>query len=423
MGAHVKATIENFEFTGRLRTSLLAMMLVGILSMVLTYFVYDDHHHTRFWTNVLHNATFVTGIAFTATFFLGVCYTAFAGWHTIFKRIWEAMSTFLIPAFIIMTIIGICVYLGMNDLYHWNDADTVEHDKIIKGKASFLNKNWYLFATIIIGVIWCFFAYKMRSLSLAEDNATGDRKFAHHRSLRWWAPAFLPVAGFTSAAIIWQWIMSIDAHWYSTMFAWYSAASWFVSMIAITILIILYLKSKGYYKNVTDEHMHDLGKFLFAFSIFWTYLWFSQFMLIWYANVGEETIYFNTRMDQYPILFFGNLVINFVLPFFILLRNSTKRKTGTMVLVSILVIFGHWIDFFLMIKPGALHTAHAIAGGGHGHGGHGFQLGFTLPGFLEIGTFIGFMGLFLYVFFYMFSKVPMIPKNDPYLNESLNHHV
>ena len=179
-------------------------------------------------------------------------------------------------------------------------------------------------------------------------------------------------------------------------------------------------------------------------------MWFSQFMLIWYANVGEETIYFRERYDKYPVLFFGNLIINFILPFFILLRNDTKRKFGSVGFVAGVVLIGHWWDFFLMIKPGALHTAHSALekhGHGHGHGdthavdaahgaGHGahdaaghaaghaseFVSGFTLPGFLEIGTFLGFLALFFFVIFSALGKASLVPKNDPYLGESLHHH-
>jgi len=162
-------------------------------------------------------------------------------------------------------------------------------------------------------------------------------------------------------------------------------------------------------------------------------------MLIWYANVGEETIYFRERIDNYPTLWYGNLIMNFVLPFLILMRNSTKRKYGSIAFVSILVLFGHWWDFFQMIKPGALHTAHELAGHGHdaaahgaGHdGGHGaaevahsvFTAGFTIPGLLEIGTFIGFLGLFFYVVFNQLTKASLTAEHDPYMVESVHHHV
>ena len=406
--------------------------------MGITWFV-DDHSHTRFWTNLLHNSVFFTGMSLMATFFIAVCITAYAGWHVQFKRVWEAFGSFIYIGIGLMVFIGLAVYFDLNHLYHWADTEGIirDNDKVLIGKSGFLNKNWYLFGTIIIGGTWIFFYNRLRALSLEEDAQGAGENFAKHRRMRWYAGFFLPIVGFTSAAMIWQWIMSLDAHWYSTMFAWYSAASWFVAMIALTILILLYLKANGYYDNVTQEHIHDIGKFLFAFSIFWTYLWFSQYMLIWYANVGEETVYFKERMDKYPVLFYGNLVINFVLPFFILLRNDTKRKFGSVGFVAGLVLLGHWWDYFLMVKPGALITASHHGGHGaeegHGHAhdaaGHGaehaseFMAGFTIPGLLEVGTFLGFLSLFLYVAFNSLSKASMVPENDPYLGESLHHHV
>ncbi|HPQ20999.1 MAG TPA: hypothetical protein PK147_04065, partial [Saprospiraceae bacterium] len=246
---------------------------------------------------------------------------------------------------------------------------------------------------------------------------------------------FLPIAGFSSAAIIWQWVMSVDSHWYSTLFAWYATASWFVSMIALTILILIYLKGKGYFHQVKRDHIHYLGKFLFAFSVFWTYLWFSQFMLIWYGNVGEETIYFKTRYDHYPVLFFANIFINFAIPFLVLMRNDAKYKFGSVGIVAIIVLLGHWMDFFLMLKPGIYETAMHAAPAGEAMGEHGHEVahaaehvsnfvsGFTMPGLLELGTFLGFLAFFLFVFFTFLSKAPLTPKNDPYLDESLHHHV
>jgi len=369
-----------------------------------------------------------------ATFFIAVCITAYAGWHTVFKRIWEAISMFLVPGLILMAIIGITVYGHLNHLYHWADDKAVAEDPILLGKAGFLNKNWYLFGTIIIVSVWAFFAFKLRSLSIAEDEGT-DSSFGHHRTMRKYAAIFLPIAGFTSCAMIWQWIMSVDSHWYSTLFAWYSLTSAFVAMIGLTILLLIYLKSLGYYQNVTKHHIHDLGKFLFAFSVFWTYLWFSQFMLIWYANVGEETIYFKERYDNYPVLFFSNLAINFLVPFFVLMRNDTKYKLGSVSFVAIVVFLGHWVDYFLMLKPGILHTFHEVSSHSHGasgvhdaaaHGGEHashFVSGFTLPGLLELGTLIGFLGLFFYVTLAVLAKARLTPKNDPYLDESLHHHV
>ncbi len=470
--------MSQFNLSNSLRTIFLVFIALGVVCLGITWFS-DDHSHTRFWSNVLHNSVFFTGISIMATFFMAASITAYAGWYTAFKRVFESFSMFLIPGFILMTIVGIVVYMNGNQLYHWNDPETRLHDDIIKGKGSFLNKNWYLFGTMIIGAAYIYLATKIRSLSIAEETAGDDARYATHRTIRSYAAAFLPIFGFTSVVLIWQWVMSVDSHWYSTMFAWYSLASLFVAMMALVALTLLYLRKNGYYQNLSKNHLHDVGKFIFGISVFWTYLWFSQFMLIWYANIGEETIYFKERYDHYPVLFFMNLVVNFALPFLILLRNDTKWKTGSLTFVAILVFLGHWMDFFLMIKPGVLHTAHELSG--HGHTGHGdahssteaahgaathvaeaahgtaeaahgvadashaaathvaeaahgatahgaeqvsdFVSGFTMPGLLELGTMLGFLGLFGIVVFTVLSKASLTSKQDPYLEESLHHHV
>jgi hypothetical protein len=273
--------------------------------------------------------------------------------------------------------------------------------------------------------LWIFMATRLRALSVDEDTH-GDSSFTHAKKMRIWAAPTLPIIGFSSAAMIWLWVMSVDAHWYSTLYAWLASVSLMVTMIALTIIILITLKIRGYFPLVTIEHLHDLGKYLFAFSIFWTYMWFSQFMLIWYGNVPEETIYYNTRLHHYPVVFYLNIFLNFVIPFLVLLRNDTKRKYGTLMFISCLLVFSHWLDFFLMLKPGILHTAQELAQHGAdavtGHHEPGSVPGFTLPGFLEIGTLIGFLGLFLYFVFSRLEKASLLPRRDPYVMESASHH-
>ena len=390
----------QFQFTSKQKNFLFAFMGLGLLCMIIIFFT-DDANAPRFWSNFLLNTVFFTGIAFIALFSISAMVTAYSGWQVAFKRVWEAYSQFLIVGLILMLI-------------------------------------------VIIGA-WYFFARKIRALSIEEDQlATGD--FSAYRRIKKYAAGFLPLAAVTSAIIVWLWVMSVDAHWYSTLFAWYCTASWFVAMLALTILTLLYLKSIGYFPNVSVEHFHDLGKYLFGFTIFWTYLWFSQYMLIWYGNLGEETIYFNNQRSNYPVMFYGNLIINFVVPFFVLMRNDTKRKTGTMIVASVIVLFGHWMDFFLMIKPGVLHTYHELAGHGEGHsmlgavseqsarlvaetGGHGveaastFVAGFTIPGILDVGVFLGFLAFFMYFALIQMGKTRLEPVGDPYIGESIHHHV
>ncbi|MCP9235472.1 hypothetical protein [Lewinella sp. JB7] len=554
--------MENFVFSSRAKTTNLVLMGVGLVCLVISYFADGgEGHHMRFWTNFLHNSVFFLGIAALAGFALAAFTTAYAGWFVQFKRVWESFASFLLPGLFLMGVIIVGVWTHSHHLYHWNDEAAVLEDAILTHKSSFLNKWWFTFGTIGFVGLWYFLLGKMRNISIAEDDDTTDREFTYYRRYKKYAAIFLPIFGFTSAALIWQWIMSIDSHWYSTMFAWYATASLFVAMTALTIMLLIYLKSRGYYLGVNEEHFHDLGKYLFAISIFWTYLWFSQFMLIWYANVGEETIYFRERFDNYPVLFWLNLGINFVLPFFILMRNDTKRKMGTLFFASAFVFFGHWLDYFNMIKPGARLTLVEMAAheGGHGTeeehatmdhggaatdhageaaatheeaapeekyadatdleqgtnlepadattgsaiespgrritaaepeagvpattdfrggpptgdgtegprefeaimdrnevdvfepnhfiqeeyiedqemlghldaaGGHdegeahtlGFKSGYTLPGLLEIGTFLGFLGGFLFFVMSGLSKARLEPKHDPYLEESIHHH-
>ena len=431
----------EFTMSSRLKTACFVMMAIGAISLAATFVVDSQPDHVRFWSNILHNAVFFTGISAMALFALTAFISAWAGWFATIKRLFEAYALFLLTGFILMLIMAVGVWMHWHHLYHWADASTLDsaspnYDEILVGKSSFLNPTVYTFLGVGAIGVWYFIAKMIRNLSLAEDNSSA-LDHSYHKKMRIWSAAYLPIAGFTIPAAVWLFIMSVDAHWYSTLFAWYNMAGWFVTFCAFTILTIIYLKGKGFLQNVTQEHLHDLGKYMFGFSVFWTYCWFSQYMLIWYGNVGEETIYFRERLDSFPVLFYANLVINFLVPFFILMRNDTKRKYGTLIFTSVVLIFGHWIDMFLMLKPGILKTAmeHAAHADGGDHGAHhahdvtnhaehaiGFVSGFTIPGFLEIGTFVGFLGLFLFLFFSRLSSAKLQPQNDPYMMESATHH-
>lgn len=412
---------QKFNFSSGVKTFTYILIALGLVSLGLTYFFDHTDHKMTFWATVLQNTLLFTGIGFMALFFYCCQILMYSGWHTQFKRVYEAFSQFLFVGFALLLVILITTVTHTNHLFHWADPVAVSKDALLQHKASFLNINWFSIATVVIVGAWCFFAYKIRQVSVEED----DLSFAaNYAKMKKWAAIFLPVGGFSSAAIIWYWVMSIDAHWYSTLFAWYTTASWLVSMVAMVVLVLLYLKSKGYYPQVTSDHLHDLGKYLFAFSIFWTYLWFSQFLLIWYANVGEETVYFDTRLKYFKPLFFINLAMNFVLPFFVLMRNSTKRKIGTMALAAGGVVLGHWVDFFQIVRPGLYGEAriHAAHEGHLEHFVHDWA-GFTFPGLLDLGSMLFFLGLFLFVVFRSLSKAPLVAKNDAYLDESLHHHV
>jgi hypothetical protein len=166
--------MKQFTFEAKQKNFLLATMGLGLLCLILSYIMEPEQiaagaQHARFWSNFLHNAVFFTGMAFMVTFVIAAFTLAYAGWYVAFKRLWEAFSSFMVPGLVMMLIIGIAVYAHLNHLYHWSDTEAVATDKVLSGKASFLNKNWYLFGTLIIVGTWIFFARKFRQISLEED--------------------------------------------------------------------------------------------------------------------------------------------------------------------------------------------------------------------------------------------------------------
>jgi hypothetical protein len=214
----------------------------------------------------------------------------------------------------------------------------------------------------------------------------------------------------------WLWLMSIDAHWYSTMYSWYTFASSWVAGLSLMMLFVVYLKNHGYLEFVNEEHIHDIGKFMFAFSIFWTYLWFSQFMLIWYSNQPEETEYFIDRVGfggkgdgPFRAMFLLNLIINFLAPLLILMRRGSKRNYTVVTLMSVIIIFGHWLDFYQMVTPGPLKAL----GKDSNPASHFIY---------SLGISAGFLGLVIYLTAKHLTKAPLLPKNHPLVKESIIHH-
>lgn len=274
-------------------------------------------------------------------------------------------------------------------------------DEIIAGKSGYLNKPFFFARSIIYLAIWIFFTWFFRKRSLAEDLAGDEVKHRKNMNAAGWFLVFFAV---TSSTMAWDWVMSVDPHWFSTLFGWYVFAGMFVTGLTMITLISIHLKRNGYFQHINENHFHDLGKFMFGVSVFWTYLWTSQFLLIWYANIPEEVTYFQDRWENYKVLWVANLVINFIFPFLVLMSRDAKRNISFLMVAGVAIICGHWLDVYLMIMPGTVKANYGI-------------------GLLEIGMFVGFAGLFGYVTLNALTKASLVAKNHPFVDESAHHHI
>lgn len=382
---------KSFEFTQKLKTFLIALMVIGAVLTVAGVFMNLDHSH-RIWANVLLNGFYFTAIAMGAAFFVVVHILGESGWHTAVQRIPEAMGMYVPYGGVIMLL----VLVGMHDIYHWSHTEDL--DEILQGKSPYLNPVFFSIRTVAYIVIWTLLVNKIRKLSLASDGSTDLKLFTRSRN---WSGVFIVIFAVTSSTSAWDWIMSIDSHWFSTLFGWYMFVSSFVAAVAVIIILLFVLRKMGYMQHVNEEHMHDLGKYLFGFSIFWAYLWVSQYLLIWYSNIPEETVYFVKRQNDFEIVFWVNVLINFLTPFLILMPRGTKRKMNWLLIAAVIVFIGHWIDMYLGIWPGSV-----------GHAEFGI---------LEIGMTVLVAGAFLFLFFRQFAKAPVVPENHPYFKESFDY--
>ena len=423
---------EEFIFTAGARTKLLIGGGIGLAMVLIGAFLLANglgheaahgatagaaehgegtahayHWMTRIWANVWVNAVYFTGISVIGMFFISYNYLAEAGWSAVFKRVPEALPAFLPVTFVVMLI---AFFFGGHDIFHWTHEELYEvgnklYDPIINGKKGFLNTPFFLIRVVIYFASWYFLWRVLRNLSLEEDRIGGTENY--YKSIRY-GTAFLLVFGVTSSTSAWDLVMSIDTHWFSTMFGWYTLASWHVAGLATITLTVVTLREMGYLRAVNNSHLRDLGKFVFAFSIFWTYVWFAQFLLIYYANLPEEAVYYRERFSGYGGIyktpFFINLFLNFLFPFLVLMTRDSKMTHSILKVACWSVLIGHYFDFYNNVMPGTVG-----ANGGFGP--------------VEFGFILIFVCAFIWVISSQLAKANLIPRNHPMLEESLHHDI
>ena len=378
----------------------------------------DAHaEHEEHLTHVLHqlqnkpwSALYVASIFFLlitmgTLVFYAIQQVAVVGWSPVLFRVMQGITSFLPIASIIFFVILVLCGLHFNHLFTWmadgvTDPNSANYDALIAGKAGYLNFGFWIVRAAIFLIGWNLYRYYSRKNCLAQDESNDNSFYKKNFNI---SAGFLVFFIVSESIMSWDWIMSFDPHWFSTLFGWYVFASFFVSGITLIAMVTVYLKSKGYLEYVNTSHIHDLAKFMFGISIFWTYLWFSQFMLIWYANIPEEITYFITRIQLYNLPFFGAVVMNFVFPLLILLNTDFKRISWVIVMAGTVILLGHYVDFFNMIMPATV----------------GDQWFIGVP---EISSVLFFLGLFIFTVFTALTKVPLLAKRNPYIEESKHFH-
>jgi hypothetical protein len=369
------------------------MMGVG-LAVIAYSFAADP---ARAWANLLLNNYLFLSIAIGASFFIAIQYISQSGWAVMFKRVPEALMAFIPYAAVIMLLL----FFGMHSLYHWTHEDALATDPLIQHKAPFLNVPFFFIRMIFFFISWIIMTRLIRKASLNEDKL-GGRTFFEKSEL--YSKIYIFILAITFSFATFDWIMSIDVHWFSTIFALKNFVAAFLHGSATVVLIVIILHQKGHYKELNKSHLLDFSRYIFMLCIIWGYFAFSQFMLIWYGNIPEETEYFAFRWHHgFKIIFYVNFFINWFVPFVLLLPQVLNKNIKVVQGVAVLLIVGQYLDLYEQIIPGILHN--------------------PIFGIPEIGFFIGFAGLFVYIFARALSSVPLIPKNHPYLDESLQHHL
>ncbi len=384
---------KPLNFDKRMKTILAVAAGVGIVALLIAVFI-QQLPSTRIWANLWLNAIMFLFLGLGALFFWTVNVLGESTWQINIQRILESMAL-TIP---FSAVFFILAFPGLKDIFEWTHTEHL--DEILQKKTAYLNLPFWLIRFAVYFIIWSFFAVYLRKVSVRNDYEPYERYLKRIRSTSGW---FMVLFAITSSMAAWDWLMSIDGHWFSTLYGWYIFSSMFVAALSVIIIIAVAFKEFGILPNINKEHLHDLGKYLFGFSIFWAYLWVSQYLLIWYSNIPEETIYYVERTQHFETLFILNLIVNFVFPLMALMTRNSKRQPLILVTVALVVLLGHYLDLYLAIMPGAVgHETASI-------------------GILEIGLPFFYLSVFITLFFTYFKKAKPVPENHPYIIESTSY--
>ena len=385
----------------KIPTTFRIITLILILIGALTFLFGINSDSVRTWANYLIVNYYFLSLSLGAAFFLAIQSISQSGWSAAFKRVPEAMMAYIPFA----AVFFLLLYFGIHDLYSWSHGETVANDPLLQHKSVYLNVPFFFFRLIVFFILWIIFTGIMRRISLSEDmlnpadHASAQALFNKNELF---SKIFLFIFAVTFSLSAIDWIMSLEAHWYSTIFALKNLVAAFLHGTSILTLIIFILYKRGYFYFLNEYHLHDFARYIFMLSIVWGYFWFAQFMIIWYGNIPEETAYYFIRWNEgRKVMFFLEIGLNWGIPFLVLLPVKTSRNLTVISIVILFLIIGQYVDLFMQIIPGTTG-----------------QLKF---GWIEAGLFLGYAGLFALVVALSLGRAKVIPANHPYIEESLNH--
>lgn len=364
---------------------------IGVISLAVG-FITDPQ---RAWANYLLNNYYFVSLAIGAAFFGAIQYITSSGWSAAFKRIPEAMASYIPVA----AVLFLLLYFGMHSLFHWSQVGVTETDELIRHKAPYLNIPFFFIRVVVFFSLWIVLIRLLRRISLREDSEGGMEYF--YKSEKYSKIIIFVIAiSFTLFGI--DMLMSLEVHWFSAIFAAKSFIAAFLHASTIIALIVIILNRQGHLTMLNRSHLHDFSRYIFMLAIIWGYFNFAEFMLSWYGNIPEETVFWVHRSHGvFGVLFYANILINWFVPFLFLMPRMTSRSKVAIVPVILIMAIGQYTELYYYIWPAVLHEAKF--------------------GLIEIGSFLGFAGLFSLVVATTLSKANLIPQNHPYLEESLYH--
>jgi hypothetical protein len=398
---HAHAIEHKIENPGTLKGSgaLTALFSVLILVGIASFFILFSADQKHAWSAVLRAHFYFLAVSMTALFFVVIQWVTTSMWSAPVRRIAEGFTAY-IPFILVSTLL---VFAGSKSLFMWLDPHHTHGDPVIEGKLSYLNMTFFSIRTLVAVAGWMFFANKIVGASLKSDSGVPYQPI--YEGNRKWGVAFLVFFAITFSMGAFDQLMSLDPHFFSTMFGVYTFAGAYQTFFAMLAIVVILMKRAGYLSKVVNEnHLHDIAKLMFAFTVFWAYTGFSQYMLIWYANLPEETGYFLLRFNEgwtpWSISLFAG---KFLLPFFLLLPRGNKRSEEIVFLTACWILVTEYFDLNWMIQP------QIFAEGPKVH-------------FADVGVWLGFFGVFGILVSRFYKKHNVLAIRDPYLPDSVYHH-